>query len=240
MGKRGIYIKRRIRFYRVKQQEICPYCGQRCISFRKIIQAGNARPILVRGRSIPLPICPSCGVILHIKKRIKVLYFSCQILLYVAFLGILLNTGIADHPLKLYILAITLLGSQILLEIILGLTVSLQYWESENQLGVKSKYFDNFYFHLSSAIQLCNNELTARKRGIIGECTQSQLSDVILPELNKILEMVRYQCLPPETNRYFNSLICAVTEWNWDTENPSEILKMLKELDLEYKEYKNQ
>ena len=94
---------------------------------------------------------------------------------------------------------------------------------------------DKFKNKLIKAITLCNIELANRKNNIPGECTKEQLEGIIIPELNKILDIISNSKLPPKEQRFLNSFANAFTVWGWNMQNPTKLFILLSELNNEYK-----
>lgn len=84
-------------------------------------------------------------------------------------------------------------------------------------------------------IKICDNELQNRKAGILGESTEEQLKGTILPELYRLLELINNNQLPPVQERYLESFANAFTVWGWNMQKPTEIFKLLAELNSDYK-----
>lgn len=87
---------------------------------------------------------------------------------------------------------------------------------------------------LMKAIKVFEAELADRKKGISGESTEEQLEKEIIPELKRVLANVNNSDIPEKAQRYLKSLENARTIWGWDMRNPSEICKLLTELDDRY------
>lgn len=94
---------------------------------------------------------------------------------------------------------------------------------------------DKFKEKILRAIELCNEELVNRKNGVLGESTEEQLKDIILPELTQLLTMLNSNQLPEKRHRYLNSFANAFTVWGWNMQEPTEIFVLLTELNNEYK-----
>lgn len=97
---------------------------------------------------------------------------------------------------------------------------------------------DKFKEKILRAIELCNEELVNRKNGVLGESTEEQLKDIILPELTQLLTMLNSNQLPAKEDRYLNSFANAFTVWGWNMQEPTEIFVLLTELNNEYKNVK--
>ncbi len=69
----------------------------------------------------------------------------------------------------------------------------------------KFKKEKHFKEKIIKAINLCNEELANRKKGIEGESTIEQLEELILPELEELLERVNNHRYPAEIYRYILS-----------------------------------
>ena len=87
---------------------------------------------------------------------------------------------------------------------------------------------------LMKAIKIFEDELADRKNGIPGEGTEEQLEKEIIPELKRILACVNNYDIPEKSQRYFHSLENARAIWGWNMRNPTEICKLLIELDERY------
>lgn len=85
------------------------------------------------------------------------------------------------------------------------------------------------------AINLCNEELANRKKGIEGESTIEQLEEVILPELVDLLDRVNNHRYPAKIYRYLLSFANAFKVWGWNMQEPTEIFELLADLNNEYK-----
>lgn len=83
-------------------------------------------------------------------------------------------------------------------------------------------------------INLCNEELENRKKGVAGESTVEELN-VVLTDLKELLERVNNHQYPAKKYRYLLSFAYAFKEWCWDMREPTEIFKLLAQLDTEYK-----
>lgn len=70
---------------------------------------------------------------------------------------------------------------------------------------------------------------------MLGESTEEQLKDIILPELTQLLTMLNSNQLPEKGHRYLNSFANAFTVWGWNMQEPTEIFVLLTELNNEYK-----
>lgn len=95
---------------------------------------------------------------------------------------------------------------------------------------------DTFKEKIWKAIKLCNEELANREKGVLGESTEEQLKNVILPELVQLLTMLNSDQLPEKEQRYLNSFANAFKVWGWNMQEPTEIFVLLTELNNEYKE----
>lgn len=84
------------------------------------------------------------------------------------------------------------------------------------------------------ALELAYNELNNRCAGIEGEATERQLREVIIPELEGLLEVKRYNMVPAE-KRYLKSFAFAFKVWGWNMNSPTELFLILNELNSEYK-----
>lgn len=94
---------------------------------------------------------------------------------------------------------------------------------------------DKFKEKILRTIKLCNEELVNRKNGVLGESTEEQLKNIILPELTQLLAMLDSNQLPAKEQRYLNSFANAFTVWGWNMQEPTEIFILLTELNNEYK-----
>ncbi|MBE7038257.1 MAG: hypothetical protein E7404_05060 [Ruminococcaceae bacterium] len=94
---------------------------------------------------------------------------------------------------------------------------------------------NNFKKDLEKVIILCENELFKRKNNILGESTQEQLEDFIIPELNNLLTMTDKKGFPPKEERFLVSFANAFTVWGWNIQNPTKLFIMLTELNEKYK-----
>ncbi len=94
---------------------------------------------------------------------------------------------------------------------------------------------DKFKEKILRAIKICNEELVNRKNGVLGESTEEQLENIIIPELTQLLMMLNNNQLPAEGQRYLNSFANAFTIWGWNMQEPTEIFVLLTELNNEYK-----
>lgn len=89
---------------------------------------------------------------------------------------------------------------------------------------------------LLKCIDLCKKEIQNRTKGIMGESTLVQLKENILPELDKLLEIIESEQLPSKSERYLNSFANAFTVWGWDMQNPTELFLSLTKLNNDYEE----
>lgn len=87
---------------------------------------------------------------------------------------------------------------------------------------------------LMKALKVFEAELADRKKGISGEAAEEQLEKEIIPELKRVLANVNNSDIPEKAQRYLRSLENARTIWGWDMQNPTEICKLLIELDERY------
>lgn len=94
---------------------------------------------------------------------------------------------------------------------------------------------DRFKEKILKTIRLCNEELYNRKKGMVGESTEEQLENIILPELTRLLEMINNNQFPVKEKRYLYSFANAFTVWGWNMQNPTEIFVLLTEINNEYK-----
>lgn len=94
---------------------------------------------------------------------------------------------------------------------------------------------NEFREKILKTIKLCNDELAKRKNGVLGESTEEQLENIILPELTQLLEMMNNNQFPAKEQRYLNSFAHAFTVWGWDMQKPTEIFVLLTELNNEFK-----
>ncbi len=100
---------------------------------------------------------------------------------------------------------------------------------------MRGSNMDKFKEKLVKTIKLCNAELADRKRGILGESTEEQLENIIIPELEYLLQKINNSQLPKREQRFLNSFANAFTVWGWNMQEPSEIFLLLTELNTEYK-----
>lgn len=94
---------------------------------------------------------------------------------------------------------------------------------------------DKFREKLLKTIHICKDELQNRRNGTLGESTENQLEDIILPELYQLLENVNNQQFPAKQDRYLNSFANAFTVWGWNMQKPTELFVLLTELNNDYK-----
>lgn len=99
---------------------------------------------------------------------------------------------------------------------------------------------EKFKDKLLKTVKICNAELTNRKNGVLGECTEEQLEKCILPELTQLLEKVYSNQIPVKEQRYLNSFANAFTVWDWNMQEPTELFVLLTELNNEYKNLNEQ
>lgn len=85
-------------------------------------------------------------------------------------------------------------------------------------------------------LNICNNELANRKKGMEGESTIEQLEEVILPELEDLLDRVNNHRYPAKAYRYLLSFANAFKVWGWNMQEPTELFELLADLNNEYKE----
>lgn len=100
--------------------------------------------------------------------------------------------------------------------------------------AVKERLFKE---KIIKTIGLCKEELVNRKRGVVGESTVDELEDLILPELEDLLKRVNNHQYPAEKCRYLISYANAFKVWGWNMEEPTEIFKLLAQLNREYKDF---
>lgn len=94
---------------------------------------------------------------------------------------------------------------------------------------------NRFKEKLLKTINICEVELQNRKNGILGESTEKQLEDMILPELYRLLDSVYNKQFPPVKERYLNCFANAFMVWGWDMQEPTELFILLNELNNNYK-----
>ena len=92
----------------------------------------------------------------------------------------------------------------------------------------------SFQVDIEECIKLCREELYRRKNGISGESTIDQLENVILPELETLLQMVRAGNLPKKSDRYLISFANAFKVWGWDMETPTELFVKLTKINNDF------
>ncbi len=83
--------------------------------------------------------------------------------------------------------------------------------------------------------KLCCIELIKIKKDISVEATMQQIETVIIPEMDKLIELIDRNMLPPQNERYLDSFANAFTVWGWNMQNPSELFIILTELNNKYK-----
>ena len=101
-----------------------------------------------------------------------------------------------------------------------------------NLWGDKMKKFID---DIKACLKLCNEILEDFEKGIVHECTKEQVTDIIIPEMNKLLEFAESGRFPPQDKRYLISFAYAFKDWGWDMSNPTELYLCLVNLDREYR-----
>lgn len=101
--------------------------------------------------------------------------------------------------------------------------------------GDKMKKFTD---DINECLKLCNKILKDFESGILHECKKEQITDIIIPEMNKLLEATERGLFPPKNERYLISFAYAFKDWGWDMNNPTELYLCLVRLDREYRELK--
>lgn len=92
-----------------------------------------------------------------------------------------------------------------------------------------------FKAKIIKTINLCNEELANRKKGVSGESTVEELN-IVLADLKELLERVNNHQYPAEKYRYLLSFANAFKVWCWDMREPTELFKLLAQLNREYKD----
>lgn len=98
--------------------------------------------------------------------------------------------------------------------------------------------YEEFILDIERLKDLCSNELSKRKSGILGESTIKQLEQII-QELNEILVIVKTGEIPLKSNRYLVSFSYAFKEWGWNMQNPTELYIALCRLNTNYENLEN-
>lgn len=88
--------------------------------------------------------------------------------------------------------------------------------------------------HILVCIEEAEKELKRRKNGELGDGTEEEIRDVIIPELNEILLLLEKNQLPEQNKRYLNSFACAFTVWGWDIRTPSKLFSLLRDINDMY------
>ena len=97
---------------------------------------------------------------------------------------------------------------------------------------------DIFQKKLFEATELCNSELADRRNGILGESTEDQLENYIIPELCYISSLISSNRLPKKQSRFITSFALAFKVWGWNMQNPTKLFLLLAELNSMYKNLK--
>mgnify|MGYP007065007017 FL=1 len=83
---------------------------------------------------------------------------------------------------------------------------------------------------------VCDDELKRIVNGEIREVTADQISSMILPEMDLLLKMSSEDSFPPQQDRYLQSFAYAFRVWEWDMWSPTELYRVITQLNKMYKE----
>jgi len=89
---------------------------------------------------------------------------------------------------------------------------------------------------IKKAIELCNIEIKKRNQGVDGESSIKQLTQIILPELKHLEDLLEKNQLPDKEERFLNSFANAFMVWGWNMQKPTELFVILNQLNNQYKE----
>ncbi len=67
------------------------------------------------------------------------------------------------------------------------------------------------------------------------ECKIENINEVILPDMEELIRIIKSKKLPPKENRYSNAFAYAFKVWSWDMQNPTELYLLLLEINDLYK-----
>lgn len=214
-----------MRIRKMSKKEICPYCGERCISFGGILRAAD----IWMSSS-----CPMCGASIKIAKKAAIIRNIFLISVVIAFIVLTFQTEISVHFAYWSAMPMT---AMYMSDLIAALCAGLRYEESMKYPPKPAKgdtaADGSFEKILNRSIRLCQVEISNR---VQGQEIREELEEVVLPELQSLLKSTKENRLPPKKQRRLESLVCARTIWNWNTDGPSELLNGLEELEQEYRD----
>ena len=209
-----------MRLRKISEEECCPYCGERCISFGDIVQAASIWSTQT---------CPRCGAGIKLKKGAERIKNAVSLGALLTFVVLTLETRAS---VRYGYWSMVPLISLFAVRFVMALFAGLRYEES---MKYPAKPADSFLRTMQAAVRLCQVEIEKRNQGIPGEGTAEELENVVLPELLSLLENVQVRRLPPRDQRRLDSLVCARTVWGWNLEEPSAVLTALEAAEQAYR-----
>jgi len=93
----------------------------------------------------------------------------------------------------------------------------------------------DFKEDINEILFICQKDLHALFVGQVRQATKEQIEGTIIPEMNKLLEMIEKNEIPAKNQRWILSAAYITRGWNWDVWSEDKLNKKLPELDSKYR-----
>ena len=94
---------------------------------------------------------------------------------------------------------------------------------------------NNFKEDIQEILTICQEDLHAILNGKTRQATKEQIEKTIIPEMNKLLEMIEKNEIPEKKQRWILSAAYITRGWNWDIWSEDKLNHKLPELDNNYR-----
>ena len=88
---------------------------------------------------------------------------------------------------------------------------------------------------INEILTICKEDLNALLAGQARQATKEQIEGSIIPEMNKLLEMIEKNEIPAKSQRWIISAAYITRGWNWDIWSEDKLNHKLPELDNKYR-----
>jgi len=93
----------------------------------------------------------------------------------------------------------------------------------------------DFEKDIKEILSICQEDLHAISIGEKRQATKEQIEGTIIPEMNKLLELIKKDEIPLKNQRWILSTAYITRGWNWDIRICGLLAKRLAELDEKYR-----
>jgi hypothetical protein len=93
----------------------------------------------------------------------------------------------------------------------------------------------DFKKDVKEIISICQEDLQALSNGEKRQATNVQIEGTIIPEMNKLLQMIEKNEIPDKNQRWILSAAYITRGWNWDIWSEDKLNQKLPRLDDKYR-----